>query len=420
MPAQLTIEATPVLPKIVNTSKKLVVQEGGSSSGKTWGFAQALIAHSFNEHGAIYSVVRDTFPALRRSVHRDWKKALAAASAGEYFKEHKTEWSFTNTQTGTVIEFFSVDDEEKAKGPRRQRLWLNEANEIAYAVANQLMMRTMGQTYIDYNPSMLSHWIYDKILPRDDVEYIHTTYKNNRAFLPREIIDEIEIMVPVYLEEDGAQVVDWDLTYKGHGQLIKGDPYRWAVYGLGKRGAPTEAIYPFAFDSKGMPAETVLGLDFGYNHPMVLCRVGIEDVELGRPRLHIDELIHQSYLTTKDVIEMLPGLGVTKQDVIYADGSRPESIQEIQDAGYWCQPAEKGAGSVKAGIDFCKRYDLYYSKRSTKGRAQAQDYRWKKRPDGTIDDEPVKISDDCPDAFRYAAFTHWGRPNPDPFVVVAS
>jgi len=412
-------ETTPLFADVVGTKKPIIVQEGGTGSGKTWRFAQALISHSFDEFNALYSIVRHTFPALRRSVLRDFKRALRALDAYDYFTEHKTEWTFTNTQTGTVIEFFSIDDEEKGKGPRRQRLWLNEANELSHEIANQLMMRTEGQIYIDYNPSMLNHWIYDKILTRDDVGYIHSTYKDNLAFLPARVVHEIEIMVPVYREEDGSTVIDWDLTYKGDGVLIKGDPYRWAVYGLGQRGAPTEAIYPLAYDSKGLPEYTVLGLDFGYNHAMVLVRVGIEDFLGGRPRLHVDELIHQSYLTTADVIKMLPGLGVTEDEPIYADGSRPEQIEEIQRAGYNCIAAEKGQGSVKAGIDFCKRYDLYFTPRSNLGKAQAQDYRWQKRPDGSITDDPVKLNDDCPDAFRYAAFTHWGTPLSDPDVIIA-
>jgi len=409
VPKSLDISGTELLERTLASDAKIIVHEGSSSSSKTFSLAQYLIVRSFSESNKTFSVVRKTMPAMKRGALKDFKEALNLAGCYSAFNENKTDFKFTNKQSGTVIEFFALDNEQKARGPRRDVLWLNEGNELHYEDYRQLAMRTKDQILIDYNPSMMRSWIYDEVLTRDDCEHIHSTYKVN-AFLTDANRREIEIMVPVYEEADGTKFIDWDLTYTGTGQLIKGDPYWWSVYGLGRRGSPSEAIYPYVYDSPGLPdGETVYGLDFGYNHPMVMVEVGIRDID-PKPELHVDEIIHESYLTIADLIDKMNDIGIDRHKKIVADGSRPEAIEEIKRAGYWIEGADKSKGSVYAGINIVKSYKLCFTKRSYRGKQQHQDYRWRKLPDGTILDEPVKLDDDCPDAVRYPVFSHFAKP----------
>lgn len=392
-------------------SYRLLVHEGGSGSSKTFSLAQLFIVLSFQEEGKLYTVVRDRLPALRRSAMRDFQHVLSETGAYSFFDENKSERLYTNRLTGTQIEFAAFDTPQKARGPRRDRLWGNEANELTREVFRQLAMRTRSGICLDYNPSMQRHWIYDEVLPRADCLHLRSTFRDN-PFLSAEEVREIKQAVPVYEEADGTRITDWDLGYDGDGHLISGDPYHWAVFGLGRRGAPSEAIYPTC-DVGAFPeeADAVLGLDFGYNHPAVLCRLALVD---GRPpALHVDELVHTSHLTTEDLIELLPGCGVSTDDLIYADGSRPDTIEAMARAGYNVQAADRRQGSVYAGIQFVKQHRLVFTERSERSRTQCMDYRWKKHRDGRVLDEPVKLNDDAPDAIRYAAYTHWGAPTPE-------
>lgn len=411
MQPRAEIHGTRLLERTLRSTAKIIAHEGSSSSSKTFSVAQAFILWSYQEHGKTFSVVRKTMPAMKRGALKDFKDALALVGLVADFTENKTDFKFTNNETGTVIEFFALDVEQKARGPRRDRLWCNEANELTHEDFRQLSMRTRGQIIIDYNPSMLRHWIYDEVLTRPDCEHIHSTYKIN-TFLPEANRREIEVMVPVYEEADGTQYVDWNLDYTGSGPLVNGDPYWWSVYGLGLRGSPAEAIYPLVYDSPGIPdgADTVLGLDFGYNHPMVLTRSWIKDTH-PKPELHIDELFYRSFCTGEDLIALLPSLGVGMHERIWCDGARPEMIEDIRRAGYDAAAADKGPGSVKAGIDIMKRHKLCFTKRSTQSRQQFQDYRWRKTPNGVITDEPVKLHDDAPDSVRYALYSHINQGN---------
>ena len=301
---ELNIEGTPLLETILDCPAKIQSHKGSSSSSKTVSFAQAHIIWSFEAVGETFSVVRKTMPALRRGALKDFHMALDLAEAWPLFDENKTNLTYTNKQTGTVIEFFAVDDAQKARGPRRHRLWANEANELTYEDWRQLTMRTRGNIALDYNPSMLRHWIYDEVEKRADCQVVHSSYTNN-PFLTAENIREIEVDVPVYalpadevtkltlagLPVQNGTFTDWAGIYDGKGVLISGDPFRWAVFGLGRRGVALHAIYPQLFDSAGLSPsrQRRFGLDFGYNHPLSLTEVEYRD-RPGRAELHIDDV----------------------------------------------------------------------------------------------------------------------------------
>ena len=408
--ATLTINKTRLVDRTLTSEKKVIAHEGSSGSSKTMSLAQVHLIWSFQEQQKLYSIVRATMPALKKGAIRDWKRVLRQAGAVGNFDVNKTDHLWTNKQTGTQVEFFALDNEQKGRGPRRDRLWVNEANELTHDTYRQLAKRTRKTICLDYNPSMQRHWIYSHVLTREDCEYIHSTYEDN-SFLTEEEIREIEVEVPVYQEDDGTLITDWDLSYDGDGRLISGDPYHWAVFGLGQRGAPTEAIYPLVYEAPfPEEADSVLGLDFGWNHPMVLLRVARKDPMGRNAELYFDELVNTSFITTDDLIEQLPDLGVGKDELIWADSARPGEIEKIRRAGYNIKPAWKGPGSVYTGITWVKKHTLYFTARSARSKAQYQDYRWKKRADGTVLDEPVKLNDDAPDAGRYGAHSHWGVP----------
>lgn len=406
--ATLDIRATRNLARMRKADSKITALEGGAGSGKTIAILQDILIRTF-EGAGLTTVTRATYGNLERGPIRDWKRVLEWAKVHHLFKENKTTHVWTNKQTGAQVEFLALDDEQKARGPRRLNLFLNEGNEIPLDTARQLMRRTSGKIWIDWNPSLIKWWVDTEILPRKDCAYFHSTYKDN-PYLPADEAAEIEASVPVYREEDGREVKDWTLTYDGAGALVMGDPYEWGVYGLGRRGSPAEAIYPFVYDGE-LPStlETVVGIDFGFEHPMSICRVGRMDAEK-MPRLYIDQLGHIKGATVAALIERLPGMGVKVSDTIICDNSRPEAIQELQDAGYInAEACKKGAGSVIEGIDWMKRHELFFTKRSIDAKMQFQNYR-RKKVRGEIQEEPLKHEDDAPDAVRYAAFDTWGRP----------
>ena len=304
---------------------------------------------------------------------RDWRKIMEDFKLYNPANHMKTEQLYTYP-TGSYIEFFSVDNQLKVRGPGRDILFINEANIIQYETFRQLLLRTKRAIFIDYNPADEFHWIYDKVLTRPDCYFIKSTYQDN-PFIPREQRNEIE-------------------SYKD------ADPNFWRIYGEGERGHSEGVIYThwgtvFSTSTNG---QTVYGLDFGYNNPTALIRVLHNDGSI-----YAEEEIYQSHLTNTDLIGMLKQI-VSPYDPIYCDAAEPQRIEEIKRAGFKALPANK---DVKAGIDFIKSRKLFIHQGSANLLKEIKSYKFKvnKNKVGNTPEEPLKLNDHAMDAMRYAAIS---------------
>ena len=269
-----------------------------------------------------------------------------------------------------MVEFFSVDDEQKIRGRKRDIAWCNEANELYFDDFTQLNMRTEDKLIFDYNPSDSASWLYE--LPADESIKIKSTYRDN-PFLPESIKAQIE-------------------------DLKRTDEALYQIYALGEKAISKSNIYSnwsFVAHRPAKFVKYVYGLDFGYNHPTALMRVYYCDNDI-----YIEPVIYESYLTTTMLIEKLGTLGIEQTVTILADYSRPEIIQEMNIAGYDVQNANK---VVKKGIDNIKSFGVICQDDKAL-RREYENYKWKKIGD-FITDEPVKLFDDAMDAIRYAT-TH--------------
>jgi phage terminase large subunit len=179
-------------------------------------------------------------PHLRKGAMRDF---LNIMQIQEYFKD--TLWNATNSfytfTTGSVIEFFSVENWEKVKGARRDVLFVNEANHIGYNSYTQMEVRTKEIIWLDWNPEN-EFWWYSDVMPSNDVDFITLTYKDNEA-LDQRIVDSIESKM---------NNKSW-----------------WKVYGLGQLGEVESRIFKDWQIIDEIPHEARLeryGLDFGYSN----------------------------------------------------------------------------------------------------------------------------------------------------------
>jgi len=365
----MKIQATVVFEKnldALNSGKRFIVNEGGSRSSKTYSLCQLIILHAIQNPKTTISVVRKTFPSLRATVYRDFVEVLH--SMGQYSKQqhNKSEHIYT-FDNGSMVEFFSVDDEQKIRGRKRDICWCNEANELLFDDFTQLNMRTTDKIILDYNPSESSSWLYE-VDTKESVT-IKSTYKDN-PFLDKNIIKAIE-------------------------DLKRTDDELYQIYALGKRVASKLNIYKgwtFLNEKPERFREYVYGLDFGFNHPTALTRVYWDDKDI-----YIEPVIYESYLTTSDLIHKFGDLGIDKHVTMLSDYARPEIIHELVTAGYNVQNASK---EVKEGINAVKTFKVY-CKDDENARKEFMNYKWKKIKD-IITDDPVKLHDDMMDAVRYA------------------
>ena len=172
---------------------RFLVNQGGTSSGKTYTIMQRLIVLSFEHPMAIITVCGQDLPNLKVGAMRDLDTILhTRAELLDWFKNNKSDSSYRG-KNGSIIEFKSYQDAQDAKNGKRDYLFVNEANGVPYDVFWQLQIRTRKQVIIDYNPTA-RFWVHDKIIGREDCKLIISDHRNNRFLTEDEHqkIEEIE------------------------------------------------------------------------------------------------------------------------------------------------------------------------------------------------------------------------------------
>ena len=369
----MKVKATRLFEETYNATTRIIVHEGGTRSSKTYSIAQNYIIGCMNKwNNKIITICRKTMPSLRITAMRDFFDILKEYDIYNESLHNKTENSYE--LYGNLVEFFSLDQPQKKRGAKRHYLWMNEANEFTLEDYRQMMMRTECQSILDYNPSDFFHWIYDDVLTRDDVTFIHSTYLDN-PFLSESQIKEIEL-------------------------LKKTDPDYWKIYGEGKRASIRGLIYHNWKEVKDFPDECKMvfyGMDFGYTNDVTsFVKIGLKEGEL-----YVQELFYERGLTNNDISDKLKVLGIDKSSEIFADSSEPKSIDEIHSFGWNVKGAKKGKDSIVKGIDIIKRYNINVISSSINTIKELKSYKWKVDKDDKPLNEPIDMWNHSLDALRY-------------------
>ena len=374
-----SLKTNVVYEHLLDSDKRITVEQGGTRSGKTYNILLWIItSFSPNNKGKVVTICRKSFPSLRASVMRDFFEILRGM--GMYREDCHNKSSNEYWLNGNLIEFISLDQPQKIRGRKRDVLYLNEANELFFEDWQQLIFRTKGKVILDYNPSDAFHWIYERIIPREDCDFYQTTYKDN-PFLEGAIVSEIE-------------------------RLRHTDEDYWRIYGLGERGSSRATIFQYTTGEQ-QGNLVAYGLDFGFtNDPTSLVKVTKQG-----DSLHFKEMIHSTGLTNPDISDKLASLGLTRRDEIWADSAEPKSIEELHRMGWNVKPTAKGKDSIMAGIDILKRHKLVVTSDSPNIIKELQNYKWQEDKNGNLLNRPVDKYNHAIDAIRYATFNRLSRPN---------
>lgn len=372
--------------KIRSMRKRIRVVQGGTSASKTVSIMLFLIAIAQKYPDLTISVVAETMPHLKKGAQKDF---LMIMKRHKYYKEelwNRTDHIYT-FETGTIIEFFSADSEDKVRGPRRDILFINECNNVKWPVYDQLEVRTRLFVILDYNP-VGEFWVHEEIMPHMEHDFIKLTYLDNEG-LDKRIVASIE---------SRKHNVNW-----------------WRVYGLGETGAKEGQVYPDEWEQVDeVPEDAILlrhGVDFGYtNDP-----TAIVDLYKWNGGYLVDEVAYGHNMRNREIanyIRRTEGLSeVSKLDnsfvgrtkvLTIADSSEPKSIDDIDGYGVKITGATKGGGSVENGIDIVQDQLIRVTKRSTNVIKEKRNYLWKvDRRTGKNLNIPEDDFNHAMDAIRY-------------------
>lgn len=359
--------------KIFALRKKIRAVAGGTSASKTISILFWCIDYCQNKIHAneLISIVSQSFPHLSLGAIRDFQAIMKDRGYWDEKRWHDTAHTYT-FETGAKIEFFS-SDADKAHGPRRDVLFLNEAQNIAFNEADQLIVRTRKIVWMDWNPTNEFYFYTDMLGKRDDIDFITLTYLDNEA-----------------LTEEQVKEIESRKSRKGW----------WQVYGLGQLGEVEGIIYKGWQQVTEVPFGARLeryGIDFGYsNDPTAI--VAIYYFNGG---YILDEIAFQKGLSNKQIADIL--LNQPLKALVVADSAEPKSIDEIRAYGVNIQPAEKGKDSVRQGIQAIQELPISVTARSVNVWKASKNYMWATDRLGNFlsPNEPDHLWSDAMDAVRY-------------------
>lgn len=381
-----------------DSGKRTWVVQGGTSAGKTVAILCYILDWAIRNPNKKCTVVSDTLPHLRDGAMSDFLDICRETGALE-----RADWSKTLNEltlpNHSTIQFRSVEL-MGAHGPRRDLLYVNEANSIRWDTYRELAKRTRGVRILDFNP-VNEFWAHTELVNNEqrnhDVAFLKVTYIDNEA-LDDDTVADIEM-------ERGDGTSNW-----------------WRVYGLGEIGSLEGNVYEGWERVDEVPENARLvryGLDFGFsNDETALVAIyempdgtlstvdQSEDIQAVEAEgkamgLCLEEIIYQKSILPSQYKELLKSHNIDPSVLIVADGARPEIIAEIEQAGYMIIAANKDAGSVKRGIDRVKDRKIKYIGKNLE--REFLTYAWrKKRSTDEILDVPQDGNDHLMDALRYA------------------
>lgn len=375
---------TPIYTNTVDDLRKgvrRIVHQGGAWSGKTVNILGAYATLASEEEptdtdSCITTITSQSMPHLKGGALRDFESFVYPHFKNAIKSYHRTDHVFT-FKSGSRIEFKVFENEMTARGNKRKRLFVNEANSFPWMIYYQLDSRS-DQTVIDYNPSV-RFWAHENVKGQDGTKFYRSWHEHN-PFLSKSRHAEIE------------------------GQK---DPELWKVYARGITGNVMGVIFPDweIIDEQDFPEgeQFVWSIDFGYTiDPTAIikqCRIG--------NTLYVKELAYETGLSDYSIRNILIAEGFDcDEDILHCEHD-PDMIRELRNVGITnAMFARKGQGSVNAGIELLKKYRVKYTNKSQNLHRERQRYIWTvdKKTGKTIN-VPVDNNNHTFDAIRYGAYS---------------
>ncbi len=237
-------------------------------------------------------------------------------------------------------------------------------------IVSQILPRTRYRVICDYNPALpIEHWLdpyIDKYTP------LITTYKDN----PHLTQAQIE-----------------DIEGRKHNQ------YWWTVYGTGERTQPVGAIFNNWIVGEYKELDFGgYGQDYGFSSdPTVLIAVSIDKQ---KKEIYCKELFYELGLSTGRIYELNYQFA-GEHGLIVGDSAEPRLIDELKDKRLNIVGAEKGQGSITAGISLLWDYKIIIDPASKNLIKEFTNYAWLDKTNKSV---PQDKFNHGIDAIRYLVY----------------
>lgn len=188
--------------------------------------------------------------------------------------------------------------------------------------------------------------------------------------------------------------------------MKENNPKRYRIEGEGEWGIADGLIYDNVVFEGFDPEElrktdgiiSAFGLDFGYTDPnaFVCCLIDNRQAVI-----YIFDEWYKNGVTNKIIAQTIKNMGYGGRDII-CDCAESKSIRELREEGIHAIPSQKGADSVRHGIQLIQNYKIVVHPRCREFKKEILNYCWGKTSDGRMSDKPEHDFSHGMDAMRYA------------------
>lgn len=363
-------------------SRRGAILEGSSRSGKTISSVDFIIyIGSRIGTGFTINCIKETYNSFKTTLYDDFNKRMGDFGIESPFERSKEVATFNMLGNKVnLIGALNAEGASKAHGMSCDYMYLNEMLDIEKDFFDQAEMRCRKFWWGDYNPKVTDHWVFDKVIPRDDVGYLHSTFRDNP------FISDIEL----------AKILSYEDTPDNRRQGTV-DVYKWKVYGLGIRAAMEGLIHPNVTWIDEYPEdidEEAWGLDFGYTQdPSALVRCGVKG-----KNLFLKKYIY-SPTPSPDVLAELLFKILPEYAVVWADSADPLMISDLKYHGLPVYGIKKFPGSINYGNNLVNKFNIHIV-RDSDFRKEQENYKYREI-NGIKLNEPIDKFNHLWDATRY-------------------
>lgn len=370
------VKQTTGLRKICQLKKKTWCIQGGQGASKTFSILIILTNYaSKNPNKEIY-VASAELSKMRDTVLKDFVKILRSFNLYDSV-------NFTGVTNGqplcvfpnkSFIRFIGLDKEDIGKGLRSDVVYLNEANKTNFETYRELTSRAKRKI-LDYNPN-LAFWAHTEVIPDPDCDYLCLTYIDNE-YLSEEEKNEIEsYKIKAYINPN---LENYDTNENTKSNYWRN---KWLIYGLGKTGVVDNRIFEnwttiddLTFDN--LPYQSYYGLDFGLSAKTALVEMKFDGDQTFFFKERLYKPMNEMSGTLSNEFDKL---NIPKYKEIICDSgnelNKTEGIK-LRNAGYNIIFAQKGQGSINAGIETLQKSNIIYTKNSINIENEYSSYAWK-------------------------------------------
>jgi len=374
---------------LFNDDSRYFVITGGRGSGKSFGVTVFLLLLTY-EKGHKVLFTRYTMKSAHTSIIPEFIEKIELLGKNSDFRITRDE--IMNLTTGSSIIFKGI---KTSSGNNTAAL--KSLNGITTFVVDEaeelddervfdkidLSVRAMGKqnrVILILNPATKEHWIYQRFFrdaqvqsgsntKKNNVTYIHTTYKDNITNLEQSFINTV-----------------LDIKRKSP------DKYEHQILGGWKEKAEGTIISNWRIGDFIQTESTCYGQDFGFSEDLTtLVKISIDKQAR---KMWVKEIYGKAGMKTTDIYAK--NKAECGLSLIICDNSEPRLIKELKDRGLNIRPTIKKKGSILSGIALLQDYEIIVDKESLGIVKEINNYVWHEKGE-----RPIEHFNHYIDAMRY-------------------